>query len=625
MPLDINDLETPDQEKIRLGMEKKRADAEALVSTESNNNSGQPAIPKSSNFAGISPHDFNPYQIDQQGNIDYGASALRAIPEASVGYLGLKALQGAGEGLKRTISGENRGIKVQERQLKLQEKEGIKPTVTSESGIDPEIAQKMRFAEEQHIAKLRRDEELHQAKLQANGIKPNEINTVPPALAGSSVELPNTSTLGIQTAPTATAESALSMLPPGAPSVPQGSLPGAPNTQGVPGTLPANPPAPPAPLATPPATSAQQVIEQTTGTEPNPPVSNQAPIGEISTNPVESGSEANPLQEPGAEAGKTQLEATKESTNQEQPKIETATGEKKAAFPAETNTTKESGNLTNPAENPTQGGVEQIKKEVTPEKEFKSSTRIRMSKDDEERIKAIKEAGIATTHQLTREEIANQQMHPEMKKIVEEGNVKIESNPELKSEIEKLKAGHKIPNGFVWIPDMGSGDIHFINTHGFEKYRQFKKDEMGGKPIGEYALNPKDKNYNPDLREKIKKWSERNYPTSNIAGFPEMTGEQKGKAAPEETNFFSKMGKLKPVAKTIAGVGGVMMALTELAQAREEAKHGNPNSAIGRVAKVATGFAPLATFTNDTNSNEQEAMNRIRNQQSPIKGAVVPK
>lgn len=615
MPLDINDLETPDQEKIRLGMEKKRADAEALGSTESNNNSGQPAIPKSSNFAGISPHDFNPYQTDQQGNIDYGASALRAIPEASVGYLGLKALQGAGEGLKRTISGENRGIKVQERQLKLQEKEGIKPNITSEAGIDPETAQKMRLAEEQHIAKLRRDEELHQAKLQANGIKPNEINTVPPALAGSSVELPSTSIPGIQTPPTATGESALSMLPPVNPATPQGSIPGAPNVQATPATLP----------VTNNENPSEKVIEQVSGTEPKPPVSNQAPIGEISTNPVESGSEANPLHEPGAEAGKTQLEATKESTNQEQPKVEPATEEKKAAFPAETNTTKESGNLTNPAENPTQGGVEQIKREVTPEKEFKSSTRIRMSKDDEERIKAIKEAGIAPTHQLTREEIANQQMHPEMKKIVEQGNATIEANPELKSEIERLKAGHKIPEGFVWIPHMSSGDVHFINTHGFEKYRQFKKDEMGGKPIGEYALNPKDKNYNPDLREKIKKWSERNYPASNIAGFPEMTGEQKGKAAPEETNFFSKMGKLKPVAKTIAGVGGVMMALTELAQAREEAKHGNPNSAIGRVAKVATGFAPLATFTNDTNSNEQEAMNRIRNQQSPIKGAVVPK
>jgi len=305
MPIDINELETPDQEKIRLGMEKKRADAEAFVSTESNNNSGQPAIPKSSNFAGISPHDFNPYQTDQQGNIDYGASAARAIPEATVGYIGLKGIQGLGEGLKRTLSGENRGIKVQERQLKLQENQGVKPTVVSEAGIDPETAQKMRFAEEQHIAKLRRDEELHQAKLQANGIKPNEINTVPPALAGSSVELPNTSTPGIQTAPTATGESALNMLPPVNPATPQGSLPGAPNVQATPATLP----------VTNNETPSEKVIEQVSGTEPKPPVSNQAPIGEISTNPVESGSEANPLHEPGAEAGKTQLEATQESTN----------------------------------------------------------------------------------------------------------------------------------------------------------------------------------------------------------------------------------------------------------------------------------------------------------------------
>ena len=322
MPLDINDLETPKQQK-------EREAAEAIVSTESNNNSSQPVIPKSPNFAGISPHDFNPYQTDQQGNIDYGASALRAIPEASVGYLGLKALQGAGEGLKRTISGENRGIKVQERQLKLQENEGVKPTVTSEAGIDPKLALEMRLKEEKHIAEERRAEEIHKAKLESMGAKSTApVEGVSPALQGSTVELPNTATPGIQTEPTATGESALSMLPPSAPSVPQGSVPGALNTQGVPGTLPANPPTPPAPtatpapLATPPATPAQQVIEQTTGTAPKPPVSNQSAIGEVSANPVESGSEANPLHEPGSDVGKTQLQASAESTENKPPKLE---------------------------------------------------------------------------------------------------------------------------------------------------------------------------------------------------------------------------------------------------------------------------------------------------------------
>jgi len=89
--------------------------------------------------------------------------------------------------------------------------------------------------------------------------------------------------------------------------------------------------------------------------QPNPSVSN---------NPVESGDNANPLKDSGADSGKSQLETTQESTNQEQPKVKPAIGEKEAAFPAETNTTKESGNLTNPAENPTQGGVEQVKKQV---------------------------------------------------------------------------------------------------------------------------------------------------------------------------------------------------------------------------------------------------------------------
>ena len=364
------------------------------------------------------------------------------------------------------------------------------------------------------------------------------------------------------------------------------------------------------------------------------PASQSAPVSpaQASQNPPAPTMEppAPPMQAP-ATVQPNPVEGGGSPTGQNQSGTNTSAsgGGESNAFPeatnASTNATKESGNLTNPAENPSQGGVEQIKTPETSEKENKPTSRIRITKEDEERIKAIKEAGIAPTHQLTREEIAKQPMHSEMKKIVEQGNATIEANPELKSEIERLKAGHKIPEGFVWIPHMGSGDVHFINTHGFEKYRQFKNEELGGKPIGEYALNPKEKNYNPDLREKIKKFSERSYPASNIAGMPEMTGEQKGKAAPEETNFFGKLGKLKPVAKTIAGVGGVMMALSELAQAKQEARHGNPNAAIGRMAKVATGFAPLATFTNDTNSNEQEAMNRIRNQQSPVKGAVIPK
>ena len=146
---------------------------------------------------------------------------------------------------------------------------------------------------------------------------------VPANVAGSTVELPNTATTGIQSTPTATAESTLGMLPP----VPH-------NAQGVPApfAVPAqiNPSSNPtgaigvgnmpeggypAPFATAHTTPAQQVIEQTTGTAPKPPVSNQSAIGEVSANPVESGSEANPLHDQGSEVGKTQIEATSDSTN----------------------------------------------------------------------------------------------------------------------------------------------------------------------------------------------------------------------------------------------------------------------------------------------------------------------
>jgi hypothetical protein len=581
MPLDINDVETPKQKK-------EREDAEALKSTESNNNSSQPVIPKSSNFAGISLHDLNPYQTDQQGNIDYGASALRAIPEASVGYLGLKALQGAGEGLKRTISGENRGIKVQERQLKLQEKEGIKPTVTSETGIDPKLALEMRLKEEKHIAEERRAEEIHKAKLESMGAKSTApVASVSPALQGSTVELPNTATLGIQTEPTATAESALSMLPSGAPSVPQGSVPGAPNTQGVPGTLPANPPAPPAPLATPPATPAQQVIEQTTGTAPKPPVSNQSAIGEVSVNPVESGSEANPLHEQGSEVGKTQIEATSDSTN---PNVE---GKQRGGVSGK------------PRNNPTKA-----------EREAKQQAE----------LKVIQDANLEPTHHLTREEIANKPMHPEMKRIIEEGNKQIESDPKLKADIEKLKATHKVPEGFVFIPGMGGQDVHFINSYGFEKYRKAKEDLMGGKPLGDYRIQPGAEKYDPEFHKALKEWSERNLPASKIAGIPSMTGKENGLAAPEDTNFLARIPEeLKPrflkAIGTAGKVGGVAMTLVDLANAKTAAKHGNPEEAQKYLGNALMGLAnPFAGYMGQGDTEESQ---KVAERQ--IKGAVVPK
>ena len=574
MPLDINDLETPEQQK-------KREDAEALKSTESNNNSSQPVVSKSSNFAGISLHDLSPYQTDKQGNIDYGASALRAIPEATVGYLGLKAVQGAGERLKRAISGEDRGIKVQERQLDLQEKEGIKPTVTSGDGIDPKLALEMRLKEEKHIAEERRAEEIHKAKLESMGAKSTApVQSVSPALQGSTVELPNTATPGIQTDPTATAESALSMLPPGAPSVPQGSVPGAPNTQGVPGTLPATP----APLATPPATPAQQVIEQTTGTAPKPPVSNQSAIGEVSANPVESGSEANPLHEQGSEVGKTQIEATSDSTN---PNVE----EKKRGGISE-----------KPRDNPTKA-----KREVGYSEENRIS-------------RELHGEPIMTTSNKTHEELAEIAKTPQMKEFYIQ---QYEGNDKLKKAVAQAYKTGRLNEGDIFIPNATGGTTHFLNMNYnkgeddvLKDYKAFRDTYYQGRP---------DIPYDDEYLKNVKEFNAKRNPASSIPGLEKMSGEQVGKANPEETNFF-KSKHLRTA--TIGSTAGLILTASQMAQAAQEAQKGNlaPTANLagqagatallsklfGLGAKGAGAGVGLGTYAPELNADEEKQLAQHR-------------
>ena len=578
MPTDINELKTPDQERQILDMEKKRKYVE---SADSNNGSSQPVIPKSPNFAGISPHDFNPYQTDQQGNIDYGASALRAIPEATVGYLGLKAVQGAGERLKRAISGEDRGIKVQERQLDLQEKEGIKPTVTSEAGIDPQLALEMRLKEEKHIAEQRRAEEIHKAKLESMGAKPTApVESVSPALQGSTVELPNTATPGIQTDPTATAESALSMLPPGAPSVPQGSVPGAPNTQGVPGTLPATP----APLATPPATPAQQVIEQTTGTAPKPPVSNQSAIGEVSANPVESGSEANPLHEQGSEVGKTQIEATSDSTN---PNVE----EKKRGGISE-----------KPRDNPTKA-----KREVGYSEENRIS-------------RELHGEPIMTTSNKTHEELAEIAKTPQMKEFYIQ---QYEGNDKLKKAVAQAYKTGRLNEGDIFIPNATGGTTHFLNMNYnkgeddvLKDYKAFRDKYYQGRP---------DIPYDDEYLKNVKEFNAKRNPASSIPGLEKMSGEQVGKAHPEETNFF-KSKHLRTA--TIGSTAGLILTASQMAQAAQEAQKGNlaPTANLagqagatallsklfGLGAKGAGAGVGLGTYAPELNADEEKQLAQHR-------------
>jgi len=321
-------------------------------------------------------------QVTPLSSMEDKVPLLRKFHELSPIELGLGAAGVAGAALgggqliknavSRVFPSENE--KQFRRQNDIQEEKlnrgiGVKP--------EDELAHKAKLREnELAIAEEKLNQErLRTQNLQAKAVQPQTNNPVPPSISGSSVELPNaqaSNPIKTTSSPEEMANFAIGVNPQNSTRFNESPAPFAVppqvNSSSNPtgsinvGAMPEG--GAPAPFASIPPSPAQQAVQQATGTSPTPPVPSSMPTGQTISNPVDSGSEANPLHEPGAEAGKTQLEATKESTNQEQPKVEPATGEKKAAFPAETNTTKESGNLINPAENPTQGGVEQIKKQV---------------------------------------------------------------------------------------------------------------------------------------------------------------------------------------------------------------------------------------------------------------------
>ena len=261
---------------------------------------------------------------------DYSPAELALGAGGTIGaiYVGKKLIDA---GLSRVFPSQENILKKQGLEALNRQNDISERKLNLDNNIDPYTVHKIELEKQAFEAEQRRKDEIHKAKLESMGVKSTApVESVSPALQGSTVELPNTATTGIQTTPTATAESTLGMLPPvthnaqGVPApfaVPAQINPSSNPTGAIGvGNMPEG--GSPAPFSTQPATPAQKVIEQTTGTEPEPPVSNQSAIGEVSANPVESGSEANPLHEPGSDVGKTQLQASAESTENKPPKLE---------------------------------------------------------------------------------------------------------------------------------------------------------------------------------------------------------------------------------------------------------------------------------------------------------------
>ena len=268
----------------------------------------------------------------------------------------------------------------------------------------------------------------------------------------------------------------------------------------------------PAPFATAPTTPAQQALK----TELTPPVNNNptSPIASVQPNPVESGEGASPLHNPQGQ-GLTQTEATNVSATPN------------SAFPAETNAPKESGSLTNKAENPTQGGVEKV------EKEIKGAAKPRLDKE-----------------------------------------LILKDTPEQWTKLSK--------EGQTFLPGYGAGDNNLYNTYGAEGRKAILEKYNNGKPIGSYenyeAFNKKLKagvpiGDVPDLMSKLPAEEEAgNYGKLGRKGLVKATGvggllvtaaqlshaaeqAKKGNYAPARESLFD-------LVSALGGVGG--MAATHM-------------------------------------------------------------
>ena len=268
----------------------------------------------------------------------------------------------------------------------------------------------------------------------------------------------------------------------------------------------------PAPFATAPTTPAQQALK----TELTPPVNNNptSPIASVQPNPVTSGEGVSPLHNPQGQ-GLTQTEATNVSATPN------------SAFPAETNAPKESGSLTNKAENPTQGGVEKV------EKEIKGAAKPRLDKE-----------------------------------------LILKDTPEQWTKLSK--------EGQTFLPGYGAGDNNLYNTYGAEGRKAILEKYNNGKPIGSYenyeAFNKKLKagvpiGDVPDLMSKLPAEEEAgNYGKLGRKGLVRATGAtgllvtaaqlshaaeqaKKGNYAPARESLFD-------LVSALGGVGG--MAATHM-------------------------------------------------------------
>ena len=423
------------------------------------------------------------------------ALGLGAVGLGGVALTGINQI--AKNAVSRIFPSES---EIQYREQNNIQKEKLSKGIGAKAASDIEHQQKLRENELAIAEEKLNREKLKTQQLQAKaGIAPTSEPTGVIPTSSAPVELPNAQTSNPATLTSSSQE--MANFATGAVASPS------------PGTQPVQPtqPVQVAPSAQPPQPVPPTPAQQALKTELTPPVNNNptSPIASVQPNPVTSGEGASPLHNPQGQ-GLTQTEATNVSATPN------------SAFPAETNAPKESGSLTNKAENPTQGGVEKV------EKEIKGAAKPRLDKE-----------------------------------------LILKDTPEQWTKLSK--------EGQTFLPGYGAGDNNLYNTYGAEGRKAILEKYNNGKPIGSYenyeAFNKKLKagvpiGDVPDLMSKLPPEEEAgNYGKLGRKGLVKATGvggllvtaAQLSHAAEEakKGNYAPARESLFDLVSALGGVGGM--------------------------------------------------------------------
>lgn len=166
----------------------------------------------------------------------------------------------------------------------------------------------------------------------------------------------------------------------------------------------------------------------------------------------------------------------------------------------------------------------------------------------------------------------------------------IQNNPKYEEALAKAYESGKIPKGYVFVPGVGNMDNNVFNTLGPEG----RREALEAKGLTAFGQVPEPKNmkYNDVVSKNIADYAQ--HLRDTIPSVELNTRQERiAKGEPHSTNYGrlvggpNKEGKLLHTPMKIAGVGGGLMAISSLSQAKSIPEF------IARGVDVGTDYLPL--------------------------------